>query len=87
MLKFVCNQDCYCCHAHVLSVTSDSGNAPQSPDAVQAEQKRRSKAREEGQKPASRFEEEPKPRGLLNKYDEEEEEAAMLIGEQGKLRL
>jgi len=53
-------------------------------DDVQAEHKKRSKARKESQKPASRFEEDPKKRGLLNKYDEEEEEAAMLIGEQGQ---
>ncbi len=53
-------------------------------DIVQAEHKKRSKARKESQKPASRFEEDLKKRGLLNKYDEEEEEAAMLIGEQGQ---
>lgn len=53
-------------------------------DDAQAEHKKRSKARKESQKPASRFEEDPKKRGLLNKYDEQEEEAAMLIGEQGQ---
>ena len=52
---------------------------------LQAEHKKRSKARKESQKPTSRFEEEPSKGGLLNKYDEEEEEAAMLIGEQGDL--
>lgn len=50
---------------------------------VQAEQKKRSKARKESQKAPSRFEEEKEKRGLLDKYDEEEEEAAMLIGDQG----
>lgn len=50
---------------------------------VQAEQKKRSKARKESQKAPSRFEEEKEKHGLLAKYDEEEEEAAMLIGDQG----
>ena len=50
---------------------------------LQAEQKKRSKARKESQKAPSRFEEEKEKRGLLDKYDEEEEEAAMLIGDQG----
>lgn len=50
---------------------------------MQAEQKKRSKARKESQKAPSRFEEEKEKRGLLDKYDEEEEEAAMLIGDQG----
>ena len=50
---------------------------------VQAEHKKRDKARKASSKPASRFEEEQKKRGLLDKYDEEEEEAAMLIGDQG----
>ena len=47
---------------------------------LQAEQKKRSKARKESQKAPSRFEEEKEKRGLLDKY-EEEEEAAMLIGD------
>ena len=51
---------------------------------LQAEQKKRSKARKESQKAPSRFEEEKDKRGLLDKYDEEEEEAAMLIGDQGE---
>ena len=51
---------------------------------MQAEQKKRSKARKESQKAPSRFEEEKEKRGLLDKYDEEEEEAAMLIGDQGQ---
>ena len=50
---------------------------------MQAEQKKRSKARKEAQKAPSRFEEEPAKKTLLNKYDEEEEEASMLIGDQG----
>ncbi|DBA93483.1 TPA: hypothetical protein ACH3X3_013582 [Trebouxia sp. C0006] len=54
-------------------------------NVLAAEHKKRSKARKESQKPASRFDEDPKKRGLLNKYDEEEEEAAMLIGEQGTI--
>lgn len=52
---------------------------------MQAEHKKRDKARKAASKPASRFEEEEKKRGLLDKYDEEEEEAAMLIGDQGEL--
>ena len=50
---------------------------------MQAEHKKRDKARKASSKPASRFEEDQKKRGLLDKYDEEEEEAAMLIGDQG----
>lgn len=54
-------------------------------NVLAAEHKKRSKARKESQKAPSRFEEEPAKRGLLNKYDEEEEEAAMLIGKQGTI--
>lgn len=78
--KGVCNQ----VRSVRRLISTEDGNVLEGCVAMQAEQKRRSKARKESQKPASRFEEEPKKGNLLNKYDEEEEEAAMLIGEQGK---